>query len=667
MTRRLLPFALLPVVALGLSHQEVFAEDEDTVIILNPITVVGTKRDEDPFEVDGMIAVVEPEELYSRDFLMVDQLDRVFADVNIRQRSSRAYTNVTIRGQSSVDFYNPTTQIYIDGLPQDQTLFGQLLPQALEQVELLYGPQGTLYGRGAVGGVFNIVTRKPDNVLSADATGSYGNLQHDGALLVNIPLVDEMLFADFALAGMKEQGEYRQAVTNKAIGDSNIWNGRARLRYAPYDSPWDIMVTAAHDDVSSDEEQYVQAFNIERRIALPVSSQYTLDTNSYSATVSYDLGFAELTSFTGYQDRDLDRTIFGSYTPETQWTLSEEVRLATVPDDERAIDYVVGLYAQRLDFERNVPAAFQTSQQTIDTYAVFGEATWHATDRLDVTPGLRFDYERADATAVGAVTLSNSDSWSAVSPKFALGYALEDDWRVYGLYSTGFKAGGFTRNVSPANIAFSYDPQYTHNFEVGTKLMALDGLLEFSAAAYYNITKDYQLFVGLQPNQYLQNVGEVEGRGIDFMLTAYPTDQLAVTGNLAFNNTEFTEYANPTTPGVDLTGNTVPYAPPVTANLNVVYDLDIAPRNGDLAVHGGITYVGEIYFDETNTIGQGGYTLLDAGITWTFNENVSASAYIDNITDKTYAVYGFNGGPFLGNLFQLGEGRNYGARLTLSF
>ncbi|MGL1446924.1 Plug domain-containing protein, partial [Vibrio parahaemolyticus] len=78
--------------------------------------------------------------------------DRLFPDVNVRARSSRAYSNFTIRGQSSVDFYNPTVQVYVDGLPQDQTTFSQLLPQNLDRVELLYGPQGTLYGRGAVGG-----------------------------------------------------------------------------------------------------------------------------------------------------------------------------------------------------------------------------------------------------------------------------------------------------------------------------------------------------------------------------------------------------------------------------------------------------------------------------------------------------------------------------------
>lgn len=639
----------------------------DDVILLDTLVVTSTKRAVDPFQVNGAIEVATPDELFDRDFLTVDKLDRVFADVNIRNRSSRAYANVTIRGQSSNDFYNPTAQLYVDGLPQDQTILTQLLPQGLEQVELLYGPQGTLYGRGAVGGVFNIVTRKPDEVFRVSASGSVGNLDRSGAFLINVPLIADSLFMDAAVAGLRELGEYKDVATGEDFGNTSNWNGRARLRYAPAGSPLDIMLMASHDDLESDEEQYVSAANFDTRIAFPAPSSYTLATDSYGATVSYDFGFAGLTSLTGYQDRLLDRTIFGSYMPESQTTLSQELRLATDPQDGRAIDYVVGLYAQRLDFERTVAAFSQTSKQVIDSYAAFGELTWHVTDRFDVTPGLRFDYETADATAIGMTALTDSGNWNALSPKLAFGYDLTQDWRAYALYSTGFKAGGFTRIVTPANIGFTYDPQHTHNFEIGTKLRALDEAVEFTAAAYYNITDDYQLFVGLQPFQYLQNVGEVEARGVDLTLKARPTDRLSITGALGLNRTTFEKYANPAMPGLDFTGNTVPYAPPVTGNLSAKYTFDLPDTLGRLAVHGGVSYIGEIYFDDSNTIGQGAYALFDAGLVWEASETFSVDLYVDNIADETYATYGFDGGSFLGVLYQLGQGRSFGGRLNVVF
>lgn len=642
------------------------AQDEAPVV-LEPITVTSTKRPQDPEKVDAAVAVAGPEDLSPRDIRTVDQLDKVFPALNIRARSSRAYSNVTIRGQSSVDFYNPTVQVLVDGLPQDQTTFSQFLPLDLQQVELLYGPQGTLYGRNAIGGVLNIVTPKPDNEFHGGITGGFGNLGAFAGAWLSGPLVKDTLYGDLAIGGDSFLGEYRSLGTGERLGETDGLNGRIRLRYAPTGSPLDIMVTAARDRLDSTEEQFVPASMLNRRLAVAVPSHYELTTQSLGLTASYDLGFAKLSSITGWQDRRLNRTIFGSYTPEDQTTFSQELRLASTPEPGRAFDYVLGAYYQRLDFERRVPAAGQTSNQTIDSYALFGEATWHVTDRFDITPGVRLDYESVDAEAKGAVNLTGSQSFAAISPKLALGYQITDGLRAYALYSTGYKPGGFTRNVTPANIAFTYDPQTTHNFEAGLKSRFFDDRLLLSVAAYYNYTVDYQLFVGVQPNLYLQNAGDVESRGVDVRLQAEPIDGLRVTAAFAYNDTRFAEFANPSNPAQQLKGNRVPYAPPVTANLNLAYSLPLPGELGEVTPHVGLTYVGKTYFDETNTIGQDAYALLDAGLAWKFGEHFKAEAYVNNIADKTYTVYGFNGGPMLGELYQLGRGRETGLRLTGRF
>lgn len=306
------------------------------------------------------------------------------------------------------------------------------------------------------------------------------------------------------------------------------------------------------------------------------------------------------------------------------------------------------------------------SEQTIDSYAAFADLTWHASERLDINPGIRFDYETVDAHAQGGVSLDDSDSFSAVSPKLGATYALTDDWRAYGLFSTGFKAGGFTRTLTPANIAFTYEPQQTYNGEVGIKYRAPDGWLEGSLAAYYNVTTDYQMFVGVQPVQYLQNVGEVTAKGVDLSVTARPTDRLEVSAAVGYNHTTFTDYSNPVTPGVDRTGNTVPYAPELTGNLSLAYTFDLADGWGQLTPRLGMTYASEIFFDETNTIGQGDVTLVDLGVKWRVNDKVVADAFVNNVFDETYAVYGFQF-PQYGNLYQLGSGRAYGGRISFAF
>ncbi|MGQ3280318.1 MAG: TonB-dependent receptor, partial [Shinella sp.] len=477
--------------------------------------------------------------------------------------------------------------------------------------------------------------------------------------------IDGVLYGDVNLSLLHGKDTYT-TILGEDVGGTRDVTGQVRLRYAPDDSPWDVTISAGRGRVSSTEEYFVLESMLEDRIGFPAPSEYDLDTWNFGINATYDLGFATITALTGYQKSDLDRTIFGSYTPEKQWTLSQELRIVSNPDQGSPIDYVAGLYYQHLDFTRSVPAAGQVSNQKIDSYALFGDVTWHATDRLDISPGLRLDYERAAAEATGGVTLNDDNSFTALSPKLAASYGLADEWRVYGVLSTGFKAGGFTRNVAPANIAFTYDPQNTYNGEVGLKYRDEAGTLEAQLSAYYNVTKDYQMFVGAQPFQYLQNVGEVTAKGIDLKVRAKPTEELGITAGLAYNHTRFTDYKNPFTPGADLTGNTVPYAPEFTANLMLDYRFELESGRGALVPYAGLTYVSEHYFDETNTIGQKDYALVDLGVKWELDDKVTAEAFVTNVFDKTYTTYGFQY-PGLGNLYQLGQGRTIGGRINMTF
>ncbi|MGF6093880.1 TonB-dependent receptor [Pseudomonas sp. 18175] len=659
--------ALLSVLAFALASPAFAADAPEQELNLPAITVSATKRDQTINEIAGAVDVATPEDLTPRGLRRVDQLDRVFTDVNIRQRSSRAFSNFTIRGQSSPDFYNPAAQLYVDGLPQDQALLSQMLPQDLQQVEILYGPQGTLYGRGTIGGVINVVTRKPDEQTHLEASTDINSRGRGLQLLASGPLVDDALFGDVAVGTVNNRGDFEDMYTGKRLGDNEDNNARIRLRYAPGDSPLDVMVTAAHDNENSDAEYFSVEADKSKRKVLPVESHYKLTTDSYGLHINYDLGNLLLTSLTGYQDRDNDRTVFGSYTPETQRTLTQELRLASKREDGKAFDFVTGLYAEDLQFHREIPLYDLMSHQNIRSYAAYGEVTWHATDRLDITPGLRFEQQRTDVdTRFGAIDGSNDKRDSSTSPKLGINYRFTDDLSAYALYSTGFKAGGFTRAVTPQNIDFNYSPQKAQNFEVGFKAALFDNTLELAGSAYLLKIKDYQLSVGPVQGQYLQNVGDARTKGASLNAKWMPTDHLQVKAGVAVNNSEFRHYKDPTGSSADLSGNTLPYAPNRTANLNAQYSFDL-PNGGQLIPHMGVTYVGKTYFDEGNSLSQGGYSLLDLGLSWQVNKNFSADLYADNLANKAYSVYAFNAGAPFGTAYQLGDSRLVGLRLNLSY
>ena len=305
------------------------------------------KREADPLDVPAGIDVGDTSEFDAPQF---HQPDRPRPRVHRHQHApavDRAYTNITVRGQSSVDFYNPSVGIYIDGLPQDQTTSAKLLPLGLEHVELLYGPQGTLYGRNSIGGVLDVVTRRPGNEPHFQSFTEVSNLERGGGVLVSAPLIKDVLYGDVALAYKMEEGEYVDQLTLEGLDNAEGKNHLVHLRYAPKGGPLDVMVMAARSHVSSKEEHYVPEAFIQQRLSVPDAffpSTYRLETNSFGLTASYDLGGAKVSSRTGYQDRVFDRLTTGFYTPEDQETFNQEVTIASNPGPGQPLDYLFGLY-----------------------------------------------------------------------------------------------------------------------------------------------------------------------------------------------------------------------------------------------------------------------------------------------------------------------------------
>lgn len=640
----------------GASLPALAQEKTDTVVVIG-------KRDQSVDDYAGHVAIIDADDVQSGNIRALDQLDRLAADVTIRQRGARVYDSITVRGQSSVDFYNPTVQVYVDGLPQDQASFAQLLPDTLERVEILYGPHGTLYGRGALGGVINIVTRQPSDAFDAALSGSYGELSQDISARISGGLGNG-LSADIALARQEDEGEYVDGMTGARRGDSTDTAGRARIRWAPEGGTWDVTALYGRETIDSDEEQYVPIQAMSSRTTMPVPTGLKLKFDSYGLIANVDLGWARLTSLSSYQDRDLDRTVFGYQSPEAQQHFSQEVRLASKGEADSPLSYVAGVAYEHTDFDFQRPQFQQLSQQEIETLAAFGEATWRFNPQWDVTAGIRAETTdtKADAS-VGTIATSGKDDSSAISPKLAIGYQLSDATRLYALVSTGFKAGGFTRLVTPLNTSFAYSPEKLKNYEAGFRTNLLDRRLELAGAAYFTKTDDYQLNIGTPANRYLQNVGKAETYGLDLRATVRPTDAATIDASLAFNNAEFTAFADPFNPGVDYTGNSLPYAPEFTATLGASYRFDLGGALGTLTPRLSASHASEIWFDETNTIGEGAVTLVSAAFDWKINDNVGFNAYLNNIGDELFATYGFASG---GQTYvQLGRGREAGIRLTL--
>lgn len=596
--------------------------------------IEATKQDIPLERVDNSVLIKTGEELEKAGIHEVKDLEKVFPGLMIQTRGNRTYANTTIRGVSSPDYYSPTVSIYVDGVLQDSAFLTQQLMN-VEQVELLRGPQGTLYGGNAQGGIINIITKKATDETVASAGVSYSNLsrQIDGSAAVAI---SETTYADFAIRSLKDEGNIRHIPSNTDdANETEDFSGTARFHYLPEQSPLSLTFSVSSAHLDSHEEWYLTQEEYNNKATSQNIPELKRVVNSYALNVGYDLGTTQLTSITAYQNRNVDREYIGGKWVEDQNTFSQEVRANTQFSDD--LSTLVGGYYENRRFDVNTGA--QNDIKT-DTYALFGQANYALTDSVDLTGGLRASRFSSESDFGGnsawMIDSYQSDkSENVVSPKAAVGWQVDEDSRIFASLTSGYRPGGFSPVPRSSGDKNGYDAEKSLNGELGWRTILLDHTLHLSGALYWIDTNDIQLYTGNPGSQVLRNMGDAQSKGIELDLAYYPTDDLTLTLGATFGQSTF-ESGND-----DIEGKTLPYAPDTTAVAGIEYYLPQTWVDGDISIMTNARYTSKIYFDENNTVAQDGYTLVDLAIQYAMNENLSFRLFSNNLTDKEYATYAY--------------------------
>lgn len=666
----------------GLASPSTAQEQAEPSLILytDTITVTTNKRPQALADVDGSISVRTGDDLDSAGVTTAEALDQVVPGLVIGRRGNRAYTNFSLRGLSSGDFYNPTLQLYVDGVPQDPAFFAQELVE-VDRVEILRGPQGTLYGRNAQGGVINILTRPPGDALRAHADIRYSTFDWSiGAGLAG-PLVGDWLSGSLDIGRTDVSGQIDDIATGaEDIDDSRNWFGRARVVARPESVPLTLSFSYLRDDLDSHEELYIADSNLDALefdgVAQAGVNEIERVVDSYALTATYDFEQATLTSVSAYQDRDIGRRlIFGFDTPESQQTFSQELRL-----DFQARDRWSGVFGaayQDVDFERQTPAVAtligeSENQVRTDSYAVFGELTYAMTETIDVTAGLRWSIEEAEIdyrrTQPAALSVRDTETFRDTSPKLAIGWTFAPDQRAYALVSRGFRAGGFNHTIAVTEFDptrdVRYDSETSTNFEVGWRGVLAGGAVEAGLSGYWILTEDKQTFLGPIGLQYLRNVGDSQSYGLELESRAFVGNNLLLEFGGTVGRSEFTDAADPET-GAEFSDNRLPYAPDVTLRAAAEYVVPQTVLPGDLRFRISGRYIGETFFDDANTLSQPDHVLVDGSVDLALDNGVSFRAFVNNATDEIYRTYSFEqaGGVFS----SVGQERTIGVALRVQF
>jgi len=555
----------------------------------------------------------------------------------------------------------------------------------IDRVEVLRGPQGTLYGRNSVGGSVNVNSKRPTAQLGGHADAMIGN--YDARVFrawLNVPVFESgERFAAVRLTGVKaEHDGYQEnlftgpGATNDADGQ-DFWMIRGQL-YAQLSESVDLLLVASTsengDPVATktnwrlEPARYVGAqpyLSDPRKVRKNTPETYNQDADFVAATINIDLGFATLTSVSGYaagswaQSSDPDASELTLAT-NPYWTLdqfqySEEIRLASNPSDTNPVSWIVGAFF----FKEKVGQTFQfidtglnSASPFTDTFiftnggiyktesrAVFGQVDLDLEKMggglpVTLTAGLRYthdekkgydflDYNLPLIPFVAAQDKTFDEDWSEVTYKVGANWRPAEGVLLYASYSTGYLSGGGL----VGNFPGIYQPEKIRAWEAGFKTTLMENRLLFNGAAYHQRIRDMQVFVQDITGSRIDNAGRAHVKGIELEAVATPVDGLRLNAAATFTEAEYDEYltinnrfagpapgCDPVTRLCDFAGNRLVQTPEYTLNFGAQYSFDLGA--GELTPRVDIFRSGDLYFLSANSPleRQKAYTLVDLSV-----------------------------------------------------
>lgn len=526
---RLYPLALGGLLLPAIANAQTSQQDESTLV------VTASKQSSRSASANNVSStVVSAPELSDAGVTASDKLPRVLPGLNIENSGNMLFSTISLRGVSSAqDFYNPAVTLYVDGVPQLSTNTIQALTD-VQSVELLRGPQGTLYGKSAQGGIINIVTQQPDSTPRGYIEGGVSSRDsYRSKFNLSGPIQDGLLYGSVTLLRQVDDGDMINPATGSDdLGGTRASIGNVKLRLAPDDQPWEMGFAASRECTRATQDAYVGWNDIKgRKLSISDGSpdpymRRCTDSQTLSGKYTTDDWVFNLIS--AWQQQHYSRTFpSGSLIVNMpqRWNQDvQELRAATL-GDARTVDMVFGLYRQNTREKLNsaydmptMPYLSSTGYTTAETLAAYSDLTWHLTDRFDIGGGVRFSHDKSSTQYHGSMLgnpfgdqgKSNDDQ---VLGQLSAGYMLTDDWRVYTRVAQGYKPSGYNIVPTAGLDAKPFVAEKSINYELGTRYETADVTLQ--AATFYTHTKDMQLYSGPVGMQTLSNAGKADATGVE--------------------------------------------------------------------------------------------------------------------------------------------------------
>ncbi|MBW2369568.1 MAG: TonB-dependent receptor [Deltaproteobacteria bacterium] len=675
------------------------AEEEAEDYMLEETTVTATKVGETKLQETPMsITAFSDEHLKGTHAFNLTELSQFVPNAQFDLRGP--FVTGFIRGIGSVNLWMSGSQkvgFYLDGLYLLKGFGANADFFDVERIEVLRGPQGTLYGRNSVGGSVNIITKRPSDEFELKIgveAGNYDKVRVDG--MISGPIVKDKVKVRLSFSDSAHDGYVDNLIGSNPY-DEDYTAMRGALQFTPTDK---VEIRLGADYRKSDNHAFpnkliydqgvfggllAPMFGIPNSVLIPedfwevrhdVSQDDDEELWGVSGSVDIELSDSmALHSITGYREYeryyiiDMD----GSVLPLSHAALLENVQQFS---QELQLDgnwnrwkWILGGYyyhadddapfvENRLEFLGPGFVLYNKSNIVTDAYALFANVIYDINDKLSLDAGVRYSYEEKkidfeQSTSfphpfLPSFTLEEEDNWSAITPKFGVNYRATDDMLLFGTISRGFKSGGFFP-TNPPGTSIDLDPEFIWSYEIGLKSDWFDRRLRANLTAFWSDYTDIQESGGVQGVPIVTNAAEATVKGAELELLARPVPPLTLSCSVSYLDAKYDEFITVDSSGnvVDVSGNTLIYAPEWKLNLGAQYVIPVYDY-GFLTLRGDLTWTDDQHFFSAlnNPLaGQEAYTLVNgrvrfetAGGHWSFDiygKNLGETEYLRNVMALT--------------------------------
>lgn len=618
--------------------------------------------------------------------------------------------NIFVRGVGT-NLFGPSSEqtvaVYVDNVYYASPEANLFTFNNIERIEVLKGPQGTLFGRNTTGGVVHVITREPPASLKAEASVGYANYDTiTASAYLGAPLSDTVS-ADIA-ANYADQGKGwgRNLNTGKANGiqaDGNF-AFRSKLRFTPSDTTTiDLSGDYSHSLSYFSYQLVPGVTGVDGVSTYPGKFNATsglrdterLNTGGASLQIEQGLGDLKLVSITSYRrsnvkyflDQDDTPAVVADLSlPSKAHNWSQELQLHGA--SSAPIKWVLGGFfydavAGYTPADVNNGVLVLADKQKTMSLAGFGQATAEIFTDTNLTGGLRYTYERqkliVDNFAVGGVTIPLSNdrqTFRKLTWRAALDHRFTADVLGYLSYNRGFKSGGFNL-LQPTDAPFK--PEVLDAYEAGFKTDWFDRKLRFNIAAFLYQYKNIQVTIPQLGSIVTRNAARARIKGIEATLQGRPTSDLNLDANISLLDGKYISYPNapavgPNGEATDALGNTLTInakgnrtisTPKLTASFGG--DYTVRTNAGNVVVAVNAAYNDGFFYYADNRLEQPNFWLLNASLNWTLpGDHFTAQLWVKNLTDATYYA-GRSEQAGLGDAQRQAAPRTYGLTLTARY